>query len=207
MKRRSFLFFSMIAVLSITSCVKETYDMSRYKKDAHFSPTLAISAITGNVTFKELDIDLNIRILGLEILDTVDNFLKVEDLGKTNPFKPENLEKLSVEIDAKNGFPLVVSMQMILLDSKNNIKTTVKAKDILDPAPVDSNGKVTGSAETKTSIEFTKDILRSIPTSDKIIFQFTFTTPNSGANYVTIYSDYKIYFTAALVMKPDIKLN
>jgi hypothetical protein len=98
-------------------------------------------------------------------------------------------------------------MQMILIDTKTNIKNTVKAKDILAAAPVDSNGKVTGAAESSTSIEFTKELLSSIPTSDKIIFQFTFSTPNNGTNYVSIYSDYKLYFNAAVILKPDINLN
>ena len=208
MIKRSFLLFSMILGLLATGCIKETYDMTRRSKNEYLSPTIALPAIIGNVTFKDLNINLNIRVNSLQILDTVDNFLKIEGSGDDNPLRPENYELFYLDVAVKNGFPLNVSLQMSLYNSTNHIiKSTVDATDILQAAPLDNNGKVAAAVETETVIKFTKEFLSSIPGADKIIFQFTFNTPNNGTDYVSIYSDYKIYFKAAVVFKPDINLK
>jgi hypothetical protein len=208
MIKRSFLFFSMIVVLSTAGCIKESYDMNKISKDEHLSPTMALPAISGNVTFKDLNIDVNIRVNNLQVIDTLDNFLKIEGSDKNNPLRPENFDMFYLEIAVKNGFPLNVSLQLSLYDSnKHIIRSTVDASGFLEAAPLDNNGKVAAAVETKTEIKFTKEFLSSIPLADKIIYQFTFNTPNNGSNYVTIYSDYKIYFKAVVVFKPDINLN
>ena len=208
MIKRSFLLFSMILGLSATGCIKETYDMTRRSKNEYLSPTMALPAIIGNVTFKDLNIDLNIRVNSLQVIDTVDNFLKTEGSDDDNPLRPENFEMLYLDVAVKNGFPLNVSVQLSLYNSaKHIIKSTVDATDILQAAPLDNNGKVAAAIETKTEIKFTKEFLSSVPVSDKIILQFTFNTPNNGTNYVSIYSDYKIYFKIAVVFKPDINLK
>jgi hypothetical protein len=97
---------------------------------------------------------------------------------------------------------------MSLYDSSTNvIKSTVDAASILEPAPVDSNGKATGVTETSTSIEFTNEFFSSITKADKIIFGFTLNSTGNGTKDITIYSDYRIDFKASLVVKPDIKLK
>lgn len=206
MIRRSVVFFAMIIVLSTTGCIKETYDMKRLSKKEHLSPTMAFSAVKGNVTFSDLDLNLNIRINSLQIIDTLDNFFKVDGLDKDSPVRPENFEMLGVKIIAKNGYPLTVSLQIKLYDSGTGaIKSTINEADILAAAPVNSSGKVSAATEITKEIIFTRAFLSSIPLSDKIIFLFTFKTP--GENFVSIYSDYKIYFNIALLMKPAINLN
>ena len=54
MIRKSVLLISMIIVLSTTGCVKETYDMKMLSKQMHLSPTIAISAIKGNISFNDI---------------------------------------------------------------------------------------------------------------------------------------------------------
>lgn len=152
----------------------------------------------------ELSIPLEFRTNNLQFTDTVDNFIKSD--GGNNTLKPEDFQLLHVKVDAKNGFPLGVSLKMSLYDSKNTaIIDTISAKDILKPAPVDSNGKSNGVTETSTTIEFTRKFFSSVKNADKIIFQFTLITTGNGD--VKIYSDYRIKFNAALVIKPDINLN
>jgi hypothetical protein len=62
-------------------------------------------------------------------------------------------------------------------------------------------------AETSTRIEFTREFFSSITKADKIIFQFTLNTTSDGSQDVKIYSDYRIDFNAALVVKPDINFK
>jgi hypothetical protein len=156
----------------------------------------------------EIEVPLEFRMNNLQFTDTVENFLKDDGSSNDSPVKPENFELLRVDITAKNGFPMGVSLKMSLYDSSTHtIKSTVNADKILEPAPVDSNGKATGTTETSTSIEFTKEFFSSVNKADKIIFQFTLNTTDNGSKDVKIYSDYRIDFTAALVLKPDIKFN
>lgn len=163
------------------------------------------SRILGSV---EIEVPLELRFSNLQFVDTLDNFLKDKNNSSDNPVKPENFELLNVDIYADNGFPLGVSLKMSLYDSlTKTIKSTIDATDILKPAPTDANGKSTGVTASATRLEFTKQFFNSISSSDKIIFQFTLNTTGSGAQDVKIYSDYRIDFTAALIVKPVIKIN
>jgi len=198
----------MILGISAAGCIKETYDLTRLSKDEHISPTMALPAFYGVVGFNDLRIDLNIRFSNLQILDTVDNFLRINGSGSENPLRPENYELLFLEIAVKNGFPLKVSMQMSLYNSSNHlVKSIVDTMGSVEAAAVDNNGKVISATESKTEIKFTKDFLSSIPKADKIIFQFTFNTPNNGTSYVSLYPEYRINFKTAVIFKPDINLK
>jgi hypothetical protein len=166
---------------------------------------LAPNHLTGSL---EIDVPLELRINNLQFTDTVDNFMKDNSNGKDNPVKPENFQLLRLKISAINGFPLGVSLKMSLYDSStNSIKSTVEAKDILEPAAVDSNGKATNPTETSTSIEMTNTFFSNVNKADKIIFSFTLNSTGDGSQDVKIYSDYRINFNASVVFEPEINLN
>lgn len=155
----------------------------------------------------DVEIPMEIALTNLQLSDTVDNFLK-EDKNSNNPIKPEDFQLLQFNVVAENGFPVGVSLKMSLYDSSTGlIKNTVNSGTILKPAPVDSNGKVTGTTKSTTTIEFTKDFFSSVSGADKIIFWLTLNTTVNGAQGVKIYSDYTFDFSAAVVVKPDIKLK
>jgi hypothetical protein len=166
---------------------------------------LGSSQIVGNL---EIEVPLEFSMNDLMFTDTLNNFMKDDGNNNDSPVKPENFEMMNVIITAKNGFPLGVSLKMILYDSGSGAKIdSVNASGILNPAPVDTNGKVKPNEvnETTTNIEFTKEFFSSINEADKIIFQFTLKTTQNGI--VKIYSDYRIDFNAALVLKPGINFN
>jgi hypothetical protein len=151
----------------------------------------------------EVEIPLEFRMNNFQFTDTVDNFLK--DNSGNNNIKPEDFKLLRVKLIAKNGFPLGISLSMSLFDTINHIiKSTVDATGLLNPAPVDANGKSTGVTETTTSIEFTQAFFSSINNADKIIFKFTLNTTDGSTKDIKIYSDYTIDYNAALVAQPDI---
>lgn len=163
------------------------------------------SRLTGSL---EVKLPLEFRMNNFRFADTLDNFMKDDGANKDNALNPENFKLLRVNITAKNGFPLGAAIKMSLYDSvTHTIKSTVDATGLIAPAPVDSNGKVTGVTETSTSIEFTQTFFSNINKTDKIIFFFTLNTTGNGAKDIKIYSDYRINFKASLVVKPDINLN
>jgi hypothetical protein len=156
----------------------------------------------------EVDVPMDLQLTNLQFADTVDNFIKSDNSQTDDPLKPENFQLLRINIKAKNGFPLGASVKMSLYDSNtHSVKKEVNATGIIDPAPVDGTGKVTGVTESTTSIEFTRDFFSSVKNADKIIFLFTLNTTGNGAQEVKIYSDYRINFKASLVVKPDINLQ
>ena len=156
----------------------------------------------------EVEVPMELRINNLQFTDTVDNFMQNDDPDADSPVNPEDFEFLRIDIDAENGFPLGVSLSMTLYDSATHVnKCTIDAADVLEPAPVDINGKVTEPMHCSTSIEITREFWNSINVADKIIFRFTLVSTDDGSKDVKIYSDYSIDFKAAIVLKPDIKLD
>jgi hypothetical protein len=155
----------------------------------------------------EIEIPLELRISNLQFTDTVDNFLQTKDSDNSH-FRPEDFEFLRIDIKAENGFPLGVSLSMILYNSATNVKEyTIDANDILEPAPVDAAGKVTTPAECTASIEFPEDFWNSVDSADKIIFRFALKSTGNGSKDVKIYSDYRINYKAIIVLKPDIRFE
>jgi hypothetical protein len=181
-----------------------TATISYSLKNSPVDYAILTNHLTGSL---DIEIPMELEMTNLQFADTVDNFLK-EDSNSNNPIKPEDFQLLQVKIIAENGFPTGVSLRMSLFDSSTGlIKNTVDAGSILTPAPVDSNGKVTGTAKSTATIEFTNDFFGTVSKADKIIFWLTLNTTGNGTQDVKIYSDYTFDFSAALVVKPDIKLN
>jgi hypothetical protein len=153
----------------------------------------------------ELDIPMELKINNLVYADTIDNFLSDKN-NSGSQVKPEDFKLLQVNLTADNGFPLGVSVKMSLYDSATHtVKSSVNASGVLEPAPVDASGKASGSTKTTTVIEFNDSFFSSAGKADRIIMSFTLNSTSNGV--VKIYSDYRIDFTASLVVKPVIKLN
>jgi hypothetical protein len=181
-----------------------TATVSYSTKSSQTENAIGANHLTGSL---DIEIPMELEMTNLQFSDTTDNFLK-EDSNNNNPINPEDFQLLQVNLTAENGFPVGVSLKMSLFDSSTGlIKNTVTANSILTPAPVDSNGKVTSTSKSTTTIEFTKDFFGTVSKADKIIFWLTLNTTGNGSQDVKIYSDYTFNFSAALVVKPDIKLN
>jgi len=154
----------------------------------------------------EIDVPLDLSLNNMQFKDTVNNFIK-SDNGD-NPLDPADFQLLRIKVSAKNGFPLGAALKMSLYDSvTKTIRSTVEATSLLNPAPVDVNGKANGVTETSTTIEFTKEFFSFVNKTDKIIFTITLNTTGTVPQEVKIYSDYRINFNAALVVKPEINFN
>lgn len=154
----------------------------------------------------EIDVPLDLSLNNMQFKDTVNNFIK-SDNGD-NPLDPADFQLLRIIVSAKNGFPLGAALKMSLYDSvAKTIRSSVEATGLLNPAPVDVNGKANGVTETSTTIEFTKEFFSFVNKTDKIIFTITLNSTGNGTQEVKIYSDYRINFNAALVVKPEINFN
>ena len=154
----------------------------------------------------EIEVPLELRFNNFQFADTIDNFMISDDPDGDHVLDPENFNMLRLDITAQNGFPLGASMSVSLYNPvTKTVIRTIDAQDLLKPAIVDANGKVTSPVESKTSILFTQTFFDDINKADQMIFMFRLNT--SGTNAVKFYSDYSIKFNAALVLKPDIIID
>jgi hypothetical protein len=169
-----------------------------------------IPAFTGSVTFSDLEVsddtihfDNDTLLMSGEDLtfaDTTSNFLS--DLFDGG-IEPEDLQLLELTVKAANGFPLDVSLKVSLYDSSTRtVRSTIDAPGILEAAPVNNEGRVTGKTETSTTIKFSRGFLNNINNADRLIFSFKINT--RGNDDVRIFSDYKIDFSAVITVRPDI---
>jgi len=164
---------------------------------------IGANRLTGSL---EIDVPMDLSLNNLQFKDTVNNFIK--NKNGDNPLDPADFQLLRIDVSAKNGFPLGATLKMSLYDSSTKTeKSTVEATKRLDPAPVDGNGKASSVTETTTSFEFTSVFFSNVNKADKIIFTVTLNTTGSPPQEVKIYSDYRINFNAALVVKPDINFK
>jgi hypothetical protein len=155
----------------------------------------------------EVEIPLQLRISNLQFADTVDNFLKLKSTDKSE-VKPSDFDSLRVKIIAENGFPMGVSVKLLLFDSvKNVVVKTIDASTLILPAPVDVNGKSSGKTESSTTILFNKDFFDAANSADMIIFLFTLNTSGNGTTDVRIYSDYTLSFKATIMARPNLKFK
>jgi hypothetical protein len=157
----------------------------------------------------EVEVPLELRINNLQFTDTVSNFLKDTGGSGSSSVNVSKFKLLRVNMNVKNGFPLGLSVKLILYDSvtkkeKGNIGDASK---LLGPAPAGADGKATGFTETTTILDLTNDFFTSIDLADKVIIQFTLNTTDSATKDVKFYSDYRIDFKASVVVQPDITLK
>jgi hypothetical protein len=156
----------------------------------------------------EIEVPMEFRINNIQFADTVDNFMKNENPNEDESFNFEDFEYLRIDFTAENGFPLGISVKMSLYNSATgDTLSPIDASDILEPAPVDINGEVTGPQKSETSIIIKESFWNSVNEADMIIFSFSLNTTDGGTKDVKIYSDYRIDFKASLVLKPDIKFD
>ncbi|MFH0841347.1 MAG: hypothetical protein V1903_01880 [Bacteroidota bacterium] len=140
----------------------------------------------------------------ITLADTIDNPFLDEDF-KDSPVAPEDIDSVRILLDIENTFPLGILFSASLWESvKDSTRSTITDKIILDPAPVNTQGK-TDPIHYTTEISLTKEFWKYINTADKIIFTIKLVTTDNEE--VKIYSDYYLNYKAALFVKPNINMR
>lgn len=154
----------------------------------------------------EAVIPLDLRINMLQLSDTTENFLRSDDPEEESPL--EMLEELTFELYVENGFPLDARVIFELYDSSSmSILETIDPGNLIQAAPVDSEGKVTEPNITNVEVELTPSFLDAAEEADAIILSFILNTTESDTRDVKIYSDYNIVFAAAIRIQAGVNLN
>lgn len=72
MKKIQLLLITSALIAMMAGCIKETYDMDRLSRKAHLSPTLAISAVRGNISISDIK-----NIPNDTVVFDEDNFIRI----------------------------------------------------------------------------------------------------------------------------------
>jgi hypothetical protein len=164
--------------------------------------------IFGNSRFVaslEVEVPMTLWINNLQFADTLDNFLKPDNPDNDSPDLSET-DLLVLKIATDNAFPLGASLQIALYDSASaTIKKTITVQDLIKAAPVDANGKSSGTSQSVTTIECDKSFFDASKNCDKLIFIFTLKSSGDGTKDVRIYSDYSLTFKVGVKVKPQLQ--
>lgn len=156
----------------------------------------------------EATLPVDLWINNLQFADTLSNFLKPENIDDDEGFSPKDLDFVMLDLKVTNGFPLGVSVTIVLHDSIAGIDLyTLAVPGLIDPAPVNASGKVSSLSEKSTRVELDKSFFEASEIADKIVVIFTLNTTGAPAQSVKIYSDYTISFKAGVLVRPDITLK
>jgi hypothetical protein len=167
--------------------------------------------VFGNSSFLgsvDVEVPLEFSLKNLQLRDTIDNFLKDENQDPDAPLSAEDIEYLKINITAKNEFPVGISLNLILFNSSTSSKIdSVNANNILKPAIMGNNDRISEAVESTTNIEIDDAFWKSVKQADKIIFRFGAVTSGNNSKDVKIFADYKITYNATLAVKADLNFK
>lgn len=131
-----------------------------------------------------VDIGLFGSVNGFKIIDTVDFSLGSLD----------DIRDMMIVLDAENGYPLSVSLQLDFVDSVYQVVHSLFSPDenILEAAPVGSSPqyRVTAPTQKLTEVILTREEIEMLKEADKILITGLLSSTNGGL--VKIYMDYYI---------------
>ncbi len=140
---------------------------------------------------------------GFSMEDTIDF-----DFEKEVGSDVDMIDYFRLTLDAKNGIPMQVNMQVYFADENYHVIDSLFTDDdlLLEAAPVDSNDKVNGRAELSKMVEFTQARLEAVkPTKYAMVRASVNTRDAASGRYVKFFSYYNVDFK--LKMKADVTIS
>lgn len=123
----------------------------------------------------------------------------------------EIIERLKIQLNIENGFPVVMEGQVYFLDEDYNILDSLIQVDdnrIIKAAEVDAEGRVLSLANKTTILEFTQDDVDDIKNTKHICFTgLASTTDASDEELVKIYDDYNIGFDISMEADLNVEVD
>jgi len=104
------------------------------------------------------------------------------------------LEELTIGTVIDNGFPIDINIQFDFVDENGNVITSLFKNGLaIEGGKIDANGKISSSVESTNVSETSKDVIRKILESEKIVYKITLnTTDIEAGKTVKFYSNYQI---------------
>lgn len=117
---------------------------------------------------------------------------------------PEEVESLNIVFNTKNGFPFDVNLSLSFLDSLSNDSIDGISLQLLTAPPVNAQGKVISRSQLREVVAIDKVMMENLKRSNNIRLRARVSTPNSGQQIVTFYTDYDLEVKIATQVKLNI---
>ncbi len=113
----------------------------------------------------------------------------------------DSLDSIEIKINAENTFPLAIDIQILFRDADGNTTEMLSENDlrIIEAAPVDAEGNVTGSVTTTTLIPIAGPRLDALKEAKELILIGAFSTTNEGP--VRLTSDQRLELGMGAIFK------
>lgn len=133
------------------------------------------------------------------------NFGFVDTAEFTAPKDADIIDYAEIKLIIENTLPVGLNFQIYFLDSVNNVAVdsvfkTLSQTEVVVPAPVDGNGKVTNASRKTTYIRLDQVLLKKLNAQNvnKIGIKAEALSFNNGNTPVKIYPDNKIVIKAGI---------
>lgn len=170
-----------------------------YSGKVNFNTTNVVTL--QNPNFFDLDASFGID-LALELpLELKISNLTFKDTSSISGTDFDKLENADLIINAKNGIPLDVDLQLFFVDTiaKKQIGASKKAR-VLTAAQVSASGVITPVQSSQTFSLDNTDI-QNLRKANGIVFSGSVSSPSGGTGVATIYSDSKIEMNVVIKSK------
>ncbi len=117
------------------------------------------------------------------------------------------IEKLDLYFAVDNGFPLETDLELVLLNAIGNPIDTFSIPNLMMPAAVNANGRVTAPARTNAILSLDTDQLNKLLLSESLLIRTHLNTTNNGQTVVKIYNDYSMEVAIAVRTKLNLELT
>lgn len=131
----------------------------------------------------------------------------LEDTFALDLSAAEVLESASFIVITENGFPIELGLQAYFLSENGTILDSLfsETTTILEGAPVDAIGRVSGPAAERLELALDADLVDAMLGSKSIVVKATIGTTQGGSVPVRIYQDYALGLKMGLKAKVSIR--
>lgn len=173
-----------------------------YNGQVNFNPTNLVT--TQNPNFLDVDDTLSINMVMELPMELKISNLEFKDTVSVSKGNYDNLDNAELILNAKNGIPLDVEIQLFFIDTLEHIQLgSSKKMKILTAAQVDASGVITPVQSSQT---FSLDAgeMDNLSRANGIIFSGTVSSPSGGTGVAPIMADSKIELN--VVIKSNVNL-
>ncbi len=172
-------------------------DLSTYLNGNTSSPTYTqfIYRDYGITTYLSTEIPLNLAFQNLLFRDT-------SSFSYAGLDPKDQLQSGELVVIGTNAFPFAVAVNMLLLDENRVVLNTLTSADLLDPARLDNNQRVSEAVKSRSRYALTPENIAHLKNCQFIVFEARFSTPDFPGP-VKFYSDNYLDLTLA----GDLKLR
>jgi len=149
----------------------------------------------------EVEIPLEFRMQNLQLQDTLENPF-YNNPSDSSEFSLQDFEYVKIHLQAENGFPVGMNVKLYLYDKTSDfIADSILFDQIIQPAPVDAEGRVTDVMTSNQTVEITNIQLGELENMPDLIVAGIFSSTDHGTKNVKIYTDYTLEFKLGVQTK------